>query len=517
MISIENRFTSLLPADVELKNYVRQVESACYSFCRPKSVKNPNLLIRNDSLAKELGFEPSFYESHQFLEVFSGKQLLSHMKPYAMCYGGHQFGNWAGQLGDGRAINIAEINTPNGLQTLQLKGAGMTPYSRHADGLAVLRSSIREYLCSEAMHHLGVPTTRALSLCLSGDLVERDMFYDGNPKFEPGAVLCRVSPSFIRFGSFEILAANGDTQILKQLVDYCIEYDFKDMQFSEIKDSQQRYIAWFEEIAKRSLELVIHWHRVGFVHGVMNTDNMSILGLTIDYGPYGWIDDYDPSWTPNTTDLPGKRYCFANQARIVQWNLVQLAQSLLPLVPDVQALQKVVDDFPESYQKSYLEMMAKKLGIASIEIEFIQELEQLLVEKQMDMTLFFRSLAGFKPEDTANYFQECSYLDAEKYSVDLERLNQWLEKYKRILLDEDRPIEDRQQSMNENNPWFVLRNYITQQVIDAAEIGDFGLLNEINDILKSPYVFQQKHQKFFAKRPEWAKEKAGCSMLSCSS
>ncbi|MBG3852707.1 YdiU family protein, partial [Xanthomonas hortorum pv. carotae] len=229
------------------------------------------------------------------------------MQPWAVNYGGHQFGHWAGQLGDGRAISLGEaIGVDGGRYELQLKGAGPTPYSRGADGRAVLRSSIREFLCSEAMHHLGVPTTRALSLVTTGDAVVRDMFYDGRPQREPGAIVCRVAPSFIRFGNFELPSARGDSALLRQWADFTIARDFPELKGA----GENLYAAWFAQVCERTAVMVAHWMRVGFVHGVMNTDNMSILGLTIDYGPYGWVDDYDPDWTPNTTDAQGRRYRF---------------------------------------------------------------------------------------------------------------------------------------------------------------------------------------------------------------
>ena len=302
MFTFDNRFLDALPGDVEKNNFIRQVQGACYSSVLPTNVVKPTTVAVSRPLLTAMGWSEDFSQTEQFAQVFSGNELLEGMSPYAMCYGGHQFGNWAGQLGDGRAINLGEVATDMGLQTLQLKGAGMTPYSRHADGLAVLRSSIREYLCSEAMHHLGVPTTRALSLLLTGEKVERDMFYDGNPQLEPGAIVCRTAPSFLRFGSFEILTSRKDIKTLKTLADFCIEQYFPEL---DKNNSPDVYLEWFQEICRRTLEMIVHWQRVGFVHGVMNTDNMSILGLTIDYGPYGWIDNFDSNWTPNTTDLPG--------------------------------------------------------------------------------------------------------------------------------------------------------------------------------------------------------------------
>ena len=250
-------------------------------------------------------------------------------------------------LVNGRAINLGEVVNVNGQRWgLQLKGAGPTPYSRGADGFAVLRSSIREFLCSEAMHHLGIPTTRALSLVTTGEQIGRDMFYDGNPKQEAGAVVCRVAPSFTRFGSFQLFSARGDTAILKQLIDYTVRTDFPHL----AEPSTDVYLTWFQEVCHKTAMLMVDWMGVGFVHGMMNTDNMSILVLTIDYGPYGWLEDYDPKWTPNTTDAQGRRYSFGNQPYIAHWNLAQLAQSIYPLIGQQDPLLNALDSImsPES-------------------------------------------------------------------------------------------------------------------------------------------------------------------------
>lgn len=524
MISFDNRFVRELPADPEKRNFVRQTPSVCYSFCEPsvlskEATQQATTVCVNEPLLRDLGIQQMGADSQEFANIFSGQKTLAGMQPYAMCYGGHQFGNWAGQLGDGRAINLGEIRTDLGHQTLQLKGAGMTPYSRHADGFAVLRSSIREYLCSEAMFHLGVPTTRALSLVLTGEQVERDMFYDGRPAFEPGAVVCRVAPSFIRFGSFEIFSARADVQSLKQLVDFCIKYDFSETKISTIKNEQQRYIAWFQEVVKRSCEMVVHWQRVGFVHGVMNTDNMSILGLTIDYGPYGWTDNYDPDWTPNTTDLPGRRYCFANQAKMVHWNLFQLAKALLSVIDDSDVLQVILNSFPERYEQSYLTMMAQKLGLQTVEQSFVTELEEILHVESFDMTLFFRLLADYSFDAQVEHFYEAVYSDSDSSIelIDTGRFESWLQSYQTQLDKEGYHHNERKLAMDKVNPCFVLRNYLSQEAIEAAEKGDYSLLKSLETAMQRPYLWQEEYQKMYEKRPNWAKNKAGCSMLSCSS
>ena len=294
-LTFDNPFTNELRGDEEITNTRRQVHNAYYSRVLPTPTAAPETLVVSEEVSLLLGITSDVADSTEFTEIFSGNAVTADMDPHAMCYGGHQFGNWAGQLGDGRAINLGQVKgIDSNSYMLQLKGAGPTPYSRSGDGRAVLRSSIREYLCSEAMHHLHVPTTRALSLCSTGDNVVRDMFYDGNLAEEIGAVVCRVADSFIRFGNFEIFSAREDIDGLRTLLDFTIKHHFP-----EINDnSPEKYIDFFKEVISSTAVLMAHWQRVGFVHGVMNTDNMSIHGLTIDYGPYGWIDDFDPDWTP---------------------------------------------------------------------------------------------------------------------------------------------------------------------------------------------------------------------------
>ena len=347
-LTFDNRFVAELPADPEAGNFRRQV-AACYSHVDPTPVAGPKLIGWSPEAAALLDLPGDAGDGAALAEVFAGNRLLPGMQPIATCYGGHQFGNWAGQLGDGRAINLGEIVNKKGERwTLQLKGAGPTPYSRTADGLAVLRSSLREFLCSEAMFHLGVPTTRALSLTLTGDEVVRDILYDGHPAPEPGAVVCRVAPSFTRFGHFEILAARRDVELLRQLLDFTIATDFPHLTAA---DAETRYLDWFDDVTRRTADMIVHWMRVGFVHGVMNTDNMSVLGLTIDYGPYGWLEDYDPNWTPNTTDAATRRYRFGQQPAVGQWNLLQLANAIYPLIGDAEPLNAILGGYAKRYTR----------------------------------------------------------------------------------------------------------------------------------------------------------------------
>ena len=324
------------------------------------------------------------------------------MRPYAARYGGHQFGQWADQLGDGRAITLGEVRAPDGQSwELQLKGAGRTPYSRHADGRAVLRSSVREFLCSEAMHFLGVPTTRALSLVATGEPVVRDMFYDGRPDAEPGAIVCRVAPSFVRFGSFEMHATHGEIDILRRLADYVITTHYPELG----APSSATYLALFEEVCRRTAILAAHWTRVGFVHGVLNTDNMSILGLTIDYGPYGWLEGYDPTWTPNTTDAGTRRYRYGQQPNVALWNLARLGEALSPLIETPDDLHRGLEIYRETFDTSYGAMLRDKLGLDSIdttgEDPLLVGVFGLLEATETDMTIFFRGLADVPVEDLA--------------------------------------------------------------------------------------------------------------------
>jgi uncharacterized protein YdiU (UPF0061 family) len=529
-LRFDNRFVAQLPADPQTDNSRRQVLGACYSRVLPTPVAAPQLVAYAREVAQLLDLDPAECRTGQFARVFAGNQLLPGMDPHACCYGGHQFGHWAGQLGDGRAINLGEVLNARGEHwTLQLKGAGLTPYSRTADGLAVLRSSVREFLCSEAMYHLGVPTTRALSLVLTGEQVMRDMFYDGNPQLEPGAVVCRVAPSFTRFGSFEIFTARQELALLRQLVDFTISTDFPHLG----EPGRDTYIAWLEEIARSTAQMIAHWMRVGFVHGVMNTDNMSILGLTIDYGPYGWLEGFDPNWTPNTTDAQGRRYRFGNQPQVALWNLAQLANAIYPLIEEVEPLQAVLDVYRSEYQRCYQRDMAAKLGLSSLngaDDELVDDLHKVLQLTETDMTIFYRCLAEWNPlldreQDERSdaellaplepaYYQP---LTPEHAASSADWLRQYRERLKQDWVLNGTTDEQRRARMNAANPKYVLRNYMAQQAIDKAAEGDFSEVEKLLELLRKPYAEQPDNQQYFAKRPEWARHKAGCSMLSCSS
>jgi len=521
-LKFENRFVNKLPADREQVNSRRQVFGAAYSWASPIATAKPQLVALSYDVAQMIGFDADDMDSDLFTDVFSGNALLDGMEPYAMCYGGHQFGHWAGQLGDGRAINLGEVVTAShGHQLLQLKGAGPTPYSRTADGLAVLRSSVREFLCSEAMFHLGIPTTRALSLCLSGDPVMRDMFYDGNGAYEPGAVVCRVSESFTRFGNFQLPAQRGDIELLRAQADHCIRTSFPEL-IDDGEINKATYLAWFNQVCQRTCDMVIGWQRVGFVHGVMNTDNMSIVGETIDYGPYGWIDNFDLDWTPNTTDAQGKRYRFGAQGEISQWNLFQLANAIYLLIEESEGLEAILADYSDLYQLKWREMMADKLGLVGYhehdDLMLFAELEQILQSVETDMTVFYRQLAKLTSNDNWLELLSPSYYDVERLSEKYQQvMGQWLTRYLARVQGEQRSDEQRQISMNKINPKYVLRNYLAQQAIEAAEKGDYSEIATLQTLLQHPYEEQPQFEKYAAKRPEWARNRAGCSALSCSS
>lgn len=516
-LNLKKTFIDNLPSDKILENSRRQVPEAVYSIVKPKKTANPKVLHVSDEMLQELGITKEESKSEFFKNVVTGNEVYPDTKPFAMCYGGHQFGNWAGQLGDGRAINLFEVEHQHKNWKVQLKGAGETPYSRTADGLAVLRSSVREYLCAEAMFHLGVPTTRSLSLSLSGDQVLRDVLYDGNSAYEKGAIVSRISPSFLRFGNYEIFSARKDVKNLKILVDYTIKHHFSHLG----KPSKENYINFFREVSERTLKMIIDWQRVGFVHGVMNTDNMSILGLTIDFGPYGWLEGFDFGWTPNTTDRQNKRYRYGNQPNIGLWNLYQLANALYPIIEDVEPLEAILNQYKVDFEAQSFAMMKSKLGLFSDDkndLNLIQALEDNLQLVETDMTIFFRLLSNFSDVKTGFQLIENAFYDLENIADEVKmRWINWFEIYENRLQKETISSKERKEKMDLVNPKYVLRNYMSQLAIDKADKGDYTLIDELYQLLKNPYAEQTKYQKWFAKRPEWARNKVGCSMLSCSS
>jgi len=526
----DNRFIDRLPVDEDTAVRPRQVVGALSSRVRPVQASAPELAAHSPEVAEELGVDPTLFTQHRELmaRVLSGSELLDGMDPHAANYGGHQFGHWAGQLGDGRAIALGELIGQDGSNhTLQLKGAGPTPYSRGADGFAVLRSSVREFLCSEAMHHLGVPTTRALSLVVTGDKVVRDMFYDGNPRPEPGAVVCRVAPSFIRFGTFQLPASRQDEELLAKLADFTVDQHFPEIAAQHRAGDPARYVELLAEVSRTTLDMVLGWMRVGFVHGVMNTDNLSIHGLTIDYGPYGWLEGFDPGWTPNTTDAANRRYRYGQQPQVAHWNLLQLANAIVPLVGETEPLQEILEGFGTALGQRERELWRAKTGLDAVEDtaavdELLNELFPLLTSVETDMTLFFRGLAASTAAEAPDGLPDTGAIAAAYYDDDIgdearAATTVWLQRHRELAETDGRSGRDRADAMNRVNPKYVLRNYLAQVAIDAAERDDFSEIENLLDVLRRPYDEQPGREAYAERRPEWARSRPGCSQLSCSS
>jgi serine/tyrosine/threonine adenylyltransferase len=559
-VDFTDTFVRALPGDPSTHNVPRAVPGASYSQVTPTPVRAPSLLAWSEAMGERLGLDRPPLGPGPTADVLGGNRQLPGMRPYAARYGGHQFGHWADQLGDGRAITLGEVRGPDGQSwELQLKGAGPTPYSRHADGRAVLRSSVREFLCSEAMHFLGVPTTRALSLVSTGEAVVRDMFYDGRPAAEPGAIVCRAAPSFIRFGNFEMHATHGEVDALRRLADYVITTHYPELCSPTAEPavparqgpSSQACLALFEEVCRRTAVLAAHWTRVGFVHGVLNTDNMSMLGLTIDYGPYGWLEGYDPTWTPNTTDAGTRRYRYAQQPNVALWNLARLGEALSPLIDTPDDLHRGLDVYRDTFDTAYGTMLRDKLGLDSIRTDgddpLVSGLFALLEGAETDMTIFFRGLAhvpvdedappstalGARPSAefgahraTELRASEGAWLEPireafyDQHVLDgphRQRVVGWLRDYAARVRRDGLPRDARVARMQRANPKYVLRNYLAQQAIDAAAAGDASVIERLLRVLSRPYDDQPGEDDLARRRPEWARDRPGCSMLSCSS
>ncbi len=520
-MQLQHHFVDSLPGDPELEVFPRPVHGAAYSLAHPTPVSEPRMLAWSDDVAQRLGLagpEP-------YVALLAGNEVPPDARPYAACYGGHPFGVWAGQLGDGRAITLGEVDGPDGRFEIQLKGSGPTPYSRTADGRAVLRSSIREFLCSEAMHHLGIPTTRALSLVTTGDEVLRDMFYNGRTRMEPGAIVTRVAKSFLRFGSFEIHGARRDEAMLRRLVHYTLTHHFPTLACPNTPEDlgPNHVLPWLQEVTRSSAELVASWQAVGFTHGVLNTDNLSILGLTIDYGPYGWLEGYDPAYTPNTSDLPGRRYAYGQQPHVVGWNLARLLDACFPLVGEVPPLQAVLDSYGTTLHDRLRDSVRQKLGLASDrdgDDPLVDALPGLMAQPVTDWTRFHRGLARVRApahdSDAAWVAMVSDAFYGEPSPQDLGAWAAWIRRWHTRTLPDHHDANARQAAMDAVNPRIVLRNWVVQQAIEAAESGDPMPVQDLLQAIQTPFA-DVDDDPYDALEPEWARNRAGCSLLSCSS
>lgn len=509
--NIEQPFIKKFPGDFSGNMMQRNTPKVLFSTVNPAGFEHPELIIFNEKLSQEIGL--GTYEEKD-LDFLAGNNLPENIKTYSTAYAGHQFGNWAGQLGDGRAILAGEIMNSSGQKNeIQWKGAGATPYSRHADGRAVLRSSVREYLMSEAMHHLGVPTTRALSLAFTGEDVIRDMMYDGNPQYEKGAVIIRTAESFLRFGHFELMSAQKEYTTLKELVDFTIENYFKEIQ----SDGSQKYRDFFESVCRKTADLMVEWYRVGFVHGVMNTDNMSVLGLTIDYGPYSMMDEYDLNFTPNTTDLPGRRYAFGRQAQVSQWNLWQLANALHPLIQDEKFLEEILNDYGSYFWESHDRMLCRKFGFDQLltsDEKFFTNWQSLMQDLKLDYTLFFNELEKYDDQkDLRLQFENVSYtfLNDEKVSRLKDFMTAYQSRLEKNIISKEKSLD----IMHKTNPKFILRNYLLYQCIEEINEGKTEMLKKLTHAIENPH--HTIYPEFSGKRPSGYDDISGCSTLSCSS
>jgi serine/tyrosine/threonine adenylyltransferase len=479
-------------------NTFARLPSTFYSRINPTPLDRPCLVSFNASAAGLIDLSAAESVRDEFAQCFVGNRLLPGSEPLAMLYAGHQFGHFVPQLGDGRAILLGEVkNSAGEYWDVQLKGAGPTPYSRSGDGRAVLRSSIREYLCSEAMHGLGIPTTRALCIVESDEEVYRETV-------ERAAVVTRIAQSYVRFGSFEVFYHRGQHQQLTQLADYVIA-----RHFSHLADAPDKYSRFLNEVLARTARLMAQWQAVGFSHGVMNTDNMSILGLTFDYGPFGFMESYNPGYICNHSDHGG-RYAYDQQPQIGLWNLSALAQALTPLVPLAQA-EEILDTYSDIYSEHYVQLMSQKLGLAYAGLQDFSVIEPLLhmmQSSQLDFTNLFRSLGNFKSAaDDRNSALRDQFIDRAAFDA-------WAGAYRARLQTEGSIDAERKQRMDRVNPKYILRNYLAQTAISKAEQErDYSEVDRLLVLLARPYDEQPEMESYAAPAPEWARH----IEVSCSS
>jgi len=488
--------------ELRFKNSYSQLPEGFYSRHQTSPLSNQQLISFNASAAALIELDPEEINRQDFVDIVTGKNHLDGYDPIAMCYGGHQFGHYVPRLGDGRAILLGEVKNDSGDKwDLQLKGGGQTLYSRGGDGRAVLRSTIREYLCSEAMHGLGIPTTRALCIIGSDQEVYRE-------QTETGAMLLRMSPSHVRFGSFEYFYYTQEFKELKLLANYVIDHDFPDL-----KNCAEPYLALLNCVIKSTAELIAKWQSVGFSHGVMNTDNMSMLGLTMDYGPYGFLDQYNPDYVCNHSDHQG-RYAFNKQPDTGLFNVSCLAQALLPLLDEntdhaVEKAQSALEKYQQYYVERYADLMRAKLGLYDAQKEdqlLCSELLDIMHKNHIDYTILFRHLSQLNNNEQEN--------NIRNLFLDRDACNKWMQKYKQRIAIENVDKTERSHLMKQANPKYILRNYMAEIAIKkASEQEDYSEIDVLLKLLQAPFDERNDLAHYAGHPPEWAQQIS----VSCSS
>ena len=497
-------------ANLPFTNTFTKLGENFFSFVQPTPFSTQAELIHfNHDLAATMGFDSNKHSASELARIFSGAELLPGAQPISMLYAGHQFGHYVPQLGDGRAIILGETTNRQGERwEIQLKGSGLTPYSRDGDGRAVLRSTIREYLCSEAMHALGIPTTRALCIVGSDDEVYRE-------QIEPGAMLTRVAPSHVRFGSFEVFFYRNQYQQIRTLADYVIQHHFP-----ELMDAANPYAAWLELVIKRTAKLIAQWQSVGFAHGVMNTDNMSVLGLTIDYGPYGFMEAFDPGYICNHSDHHG-RYAFNQQANIGVFNLSCFAQAILPVLAKddtdaaigdaVELAKEKLSAYQHQYVTHYATLMRRKLGLQDAHEEdeiLVKGLLDLMSTDKVDYTILLRRLCNYSTTHPQhNHAIRDMFIQRDAF-------DQWSKAYQQRLQKEALPDSERSATMKAVNPKYILRNYMAEIAIRKAQDDkDYSEIERLVRLLRSPFAEHPEHEVYAGLPPDWATQIS----VSCSS
>ncbi|XVJ48534.1 protein adenylyltransferase SelO [Pseudomonas sp. UBT] len=482
--------------ELTFDNRFARLGDAFSTHVLPEPLDEPRLVVASSAAMALLDLDPAVAETPVFAELFSGHKLWAEAEPRAMVYSGHQFGGYTPQLGDGRGLLLGEVYNAAGEHwDLHLKGAGMTPYSRMGDGRAVLRSSIREFLASEALHALGIPSSRALCVVGSSTPVWRE-------KQERGAMVLRLAHSHIRFGHFEYFYYTKKPEQQAELAEHVLN-----LHYPECREQPEPYLAMFREIVERNAEMIAKWQAYGFCHGVMNTDNMSILGITFDFGPFAFLDDFDAHFICNHSDHEG-RYSFSNQVPIGQWNLSALAQALTPFI-SVDALKEALGLYLPLYQAHYLDLMRRRLGLTTAEEDdqkLVERLLKLMQNSGVDYTLFFRRL-GDEPAALAVARLRDDF-------VGLAGFDAWAELYKaRVARDGDYSEVQRRERMHAVNPLYILRNYLAQNAIAAAESGDYSEVRRLHEVLSKPFEEQPGMEQYAQRPPDWGKHLE----ISCSS